>query len=348
MEYSIDVLAAGERKTFTCASTERLLYAALRAGIELPFGCATGTCGGCRTTLNSGTVHTLWADAPGNRALKKPTDVLSCQSVPTSDCALEVRAISESGGIGMRPVMQRNAGVLTRVEPHADGLAWVEIELDTPMQFLAGQFVLLRIDGVDGYRAYSPATDGSASKRLCLVVREAQQGAMSPKLCTPAAVGLKLEVLGPLGVAHVRTGQDQDMAVVAGGSGCSVALAVIDWAEKSGHLHQHRIDVVVGLRSTVNAAVLQRLSTAVQRWPERLGITLAVSDPVQPGAPTWPGLTVEAGMAHEVAARNHDIPSWKGRALFVAGPEMMVQATLRMLMKSGKINPTTVRFDSFS
>lgn len=345
MEHCIEVTVGDARKSFHCADTERLLHAALRAGIELPYGCATGTCGSCRTTLSAGTVQSMWADAPGKRACKATTDILSCQSVPTSACSLSVRTLGEPG---VRPLMQRFAGVLTKVTMHDDGLAWVEIELDKPMQFLPGQFVLLGIEGIQGYRAYSPATGGQSSQCLRLVVRHAAQGAMSPRLCSTNALGLQVDVLGPLGAAHVRAGQDKDMAIVVGGSGCAVALSVIDWAEQSGHLKSHQMDVVVGLRSSTNTSVLTRLSAAALRWPGTLGITLAVSEDERDICPAWPGIRLETGMAPDVAMRCNDIPGWKPRAVFVAGPEVMVQATLRMLMKTGKISPAAVRFDSFS
>lgn len=136
---------------------------------------------------------------------------------------------------------------------------------------------------------------------------------MSPRLCNANAVGLKVEVLGPLGVAHVREDQDKAIAMVAGGSGCAVALSVIDWAEQSGHLKTHPMDVVVGLRSGMNTAVLQRLSSAALRWPDTLRITLALSAGEQAGDQTWPGIREEVGMAHDVAMRCNDIPSWKQR-----------------------------------
>ena len=354
MEHRIEVaLADGEKKSFPCGDNERLLYAALRAGIELPFGCATGTCGSCRTTLAYGNVKTLWAQAPGLRAVKKDSDVLTCQCAPASDCRLDVRTLGEAD---VRPVMQAFVGKVSKVERHADGLAWVEITLDRPLTFLAGQFVLLGLEGIAGHRAYSPATHGQPSQTLSLVVRDATQGVMSPRLCATDAVGQGVDVLAPLGVAHVREGTDGDIAMVVGGSGCAVALSVLDWAAGTSHLQQHRMDIVCGLRSAVNSAVLRRLSAMACRWPDRLAITVALSDIAtdDPGgalaqaALAWPGLRFEAGMAHEVAARCHDIPSWKAQAVFVAGPEVMVQATLRMLMKTGRINPANVRFDSFS
>ena len=41
-----------------------------------------------------------------------------------------------------------------------DGLAWVVLTLARPMRVLAGQFVLLAVPGVEGFRVYSPAHDG--------------------------------------------------------------------------------------------------------------------------------------------------------------------------------------------
>jgi toluene monooxygenase electron transfer component len=350
MEHHIDVLAGAERKSFACGDNERLLYAALRAGVELPFGCATGTCGSCRATLASGAVKTMWVQAPGMRAVKRDNDVLTCQCVPTSDCSLDVRTL---GAQGVRPVMDRFAGEVSRVERQPDGLAWVEITLDRPLGFLAGQFVLIGVEGIDGHRAYSPATAGLPGRTLSLVVREATQGVMSPRLCAADAAGLNLEVLAPLGVAHVRPETDGDIAMVVGGSGCAVALSVLDWAEATGHLLRHRLDLVCGLRMAVNTAVLQRLSAAARRWPQQLGLTVALSDAeagvsLTTPATDWPGLRFEAGLAHEVAARCHELPSWKERAVFVAGPDVMVQATLRSLMKLGRISPASVRFDRFS
>ena len=47
---------------------ERLLYAALRAGLELPHECATGNCGSCQAELVSGAVpEDAWPRAPGKR-----------------------------------------------------------------------------------------------------------------------------------------------------------------------------------------------------------------------------------------------------------------------------------------
>ena len=50
---------------FDCDEGEILLYAGLRHGIELPYECATGTCGTCRARVRDGDIELQWDDAPG-------------------------------------------------------------------------------------------------------------------------------------------------------------------------------------------------------------------------------------------------------------------------------------------
>lgn len=344
----VEMQTAGGRHSVACAQGERLLHAGLRAGVDLPYGCATGTCGDCRAKVLSGQVESLWPDAPGMRALREPGEILLCQSTTGTGCTIEAK--SGAGAPYPRALPHSLEGAIARVVPNDDGLTWVEIELDRPMRFLAGQFVLVAMAGVEGYRAYSPAHDGQEVSRLSLVVRNKAEGALSPRLGAPDAVGARVQVFGPLGTAHVRPDEDGDLAVVVGGSGAAVALSLLDWAVASGHLEWHRLDLVCGLRSSRCPEVIDRLAEAAARFPDRLRIVMALSDE-DSSAVALPGagahLQFESGMAHEVAARCLE-GVWKDRAVFVAGPPPMVQSTLRMLVVKARLNPTAIRYDSFS
>ena len=66
---------------FECGPGEKILHAGLRSGVELPYECATGTCGTCKARLVSGRAESEWPDAPGRRYFKSEADVLLCQSV---------------------------------------------------------------------------------------------------------------------------------------------------------------------------------------------------------------------------------------------------------------------------
>ena len=70
---------------------EPVLHAGLRAGIRLPYECATGTCGTCRARVMTGDVGFGWDDAPGAAKIKREKgDVLMCQAVARGDCLLRI------------------------------------------------------------------------------------------------------------------------------------------------------------------------------------------------------------------------------------------------------------------
>src|SRR5260370_34074366 len=86
----IVVTARNGTRDFECDPGEKILLAALGSGIELPYECATGTCGTCKARLTSGRAESAWPEAPGRKYFKAEGDLLTCQSVAHQDCALEV------------------------------------------------------------------------------------------------------------------------------------------------------------------------------------------------------------------------------------------------------------------
>ena len=84
------VTARNGTREFECEPGEKILHAGLRSGVELPYECATGTCGTCKARLTSGRTESEWPEAPGRKYFKSEGDLLTCQSVAHDDCALEV------------------------------------------------------------------------------------------------------------------------------------------------------------------------------------------------------------------------------------------------------------------
>jgi ferredoxin len=60
----------GESCEFDCGPQERILHAGLRSGVELPYECASGTCGTCKATLVEGDTEYAWEEAPGRKHVK--------------------------------------------------------------------------------------------------------------------------------------------------------------------------------------------------------------------------------------------------------------------------------------
>jgi naphthalene 1,2-dioxygenase ferredoxin reductase component len=75
--------------TIICAAEQTILAASIAAGIDYPYGCASGNCGACVSQLDSGTVAML----PRNDAALTATQAaagqtLACRAQPRSDVAI--------------------------------------------------------------------------------------------------------------------------------------------------------------------------------------------------------------------------------------------------------------------
>src|SRR5437016_5207311 len=91
----IQVNARNRGFEFDARAREPVLYAGLRAGIDLPYECATGTCGTCKAKLISGRLHDGWREAPGRKHVKpEQREFLMCQ------CAREGERLETFGPLG--------------------------------------------------------------------------------------------------------------------------------------------------------------------------------------------------------------------------------------------------------
>ena len=61
----------------------------------------------------------------------------------------------------------------------------------------------------------------------------------------------------------------------------------------------------------------------------------------------YPSLTFESGFPHEIAAREL-AGRFAGRVAYVAGPPILVDVSIRMLITQGKLPVRDIRYDKFS
>ena len=72
---------------FECAAGEKILHAALRSGVELPYECATGTCGTCQGHARERAPRRATGPTrPATGISRVPAEILTCQSVAHEDC----------------------------------------------------------------------------------------------------------------------------------------------------------------------------------------------------------------------------------------------------------------------
>ena len=196
----IQVNARNRAYHFSANQGQRILYAGLADGINLPYECGSGTCGTCKARVTAGDVEDKWPEAPGRKVLKQPGEILMCQCVARGDISIEVAnfvynmdpgACLPSAGKGI----VRNPRMLTH-----DVIAF-SIETEQPTDFDAGQFMLVEVPGVTGFRGYSMVNFEHGTRRLDFVVKKKSDGGASRWLFGNRVEGQEVSLFGPLGTA---------------------------------------------------------------------------------------------------------------------------------------------------
>jgi toluene monooxygenase electron transfer component len=330
---------------FDCGDKETLLYAGLRQGLNLPYECATGTCGTCRARVMSGDVEVRWKDAPGGKKLKPDKgDVLMCQTRALSDCVLRVP--SEIAVCVEKPPSPRR-GVIRDIRKLTGDVAHFELHLSEPMDFEAGQFVVLGTADLTGGRAYSMVNFDQAAGKLALVLKRKPGGRFSDWLFTRDAGDAHVEVFGPLGRAVFRPDEDKNIVCIAGGSGIAGMMAILEHGVRVDHFRRRKGYVFFGVRTLADAFYLETLARYVAASHGNLEVTIALSDESvdAPAHADYPSLKLANGMVHDVAARAMD-GLYDNTMTYVAGPPVMVDAAIRALIVGG-VPISDIRYDKF-
>ena len=145
------LIARNSAFEFAVEPGESLLYAGLKQGIDLPYECATGTCGACRANVVDGSVDDLWSDAPGRRYLKSRDDVLLCQSTAVADVSLKVTAFVHEPA-PCRHVPRKGFGLISQCSRLTDDVIEVQVAPDRPWSCDPGQFAAILLEGVPAPR----------------------------------------------------------------------------------------------------------------------------------------------------------------------------------------------------
>jgi ferredoxin-NAD(P)+ reductase (naphthalene dioxygenase ferredoxin-specific) len=85
--YQVSIGNSGQ--VIRCAANETILHAAIMAGIDYPYACASGNCGTCISRLDEGKVTMLpRGDAAISAAQVKAGQTLACRAQPKGDVAI--------------------------------------------------------------------------------------------------------------------------------------------------------------------------------------------------------------------------------------------------------------------
>lgn len=323
---------------FAQAAGDSILRAALRAGVGLAYECNSGGCGGCKFELLDGQIENLWPEAPGlSERDKRRGRHLACQCRALGD--ITIAAPSAGEYVPQQPP-RRQSAQLAWVRDITHDIREFRFVADGAADFLPGQYAMLDLPGVTGSRAYSMSNTANGQREWHFQIRRVPHGQGTHTLFDRLAVGDRIGLDGPYGVAWLRTGSPRDIVCVAGGSGLAPMVSIARGAAEAGLLGERTLYFLYGAR-TPRDVCGEEMLRALPGFAERIRFVPVVSLPGEDGQ--WAGAT---GYVHDQLERV--LPARMAEyEFYFAGPPPMTQAIQELLMVGHQVPFGQIHFDRF-
>jgi CDP-4-dehydro-6-deoxyglucose reductase len=317
---SLTVTLKPAERSFTVERDERILAAAIRQGIGLPYGCRDGACGSCKSRLLEGRViHGAHQSKALSPAEEDAGWILTCCATPVTDCTVEARSVP---GAGEFPILKMPSRVLS-IERAAPDVALLQMQLpaNQNLQYRAGQYVefILR-DGAR--RSYSMANAPhllGTPPRLELHIRHMPGGKFTDQVFSTLKEKDILRLEGPYGSFFLREESAKPIVLLASGTGFAPIKAVIEHMELKGITRPAVL--YWGCRSRADLYLDTWAQAAAARMPN-LRYVPVLSEPRADDA--WAGRT---GFVHEAVMA--DLPDLSGHQVYACGAPVMVDSARR-------------------
>jgi CDP-4-dehydro-6-deoxyglucose reductase len=305
-------------KQFTVSQDETVLEAALRQGINLPYGCKNGACGSCKGKVLEGQVtHGQHSENALSKADETVGGILFCCSHPQTDLLIEAREVQGAGDIAIRKVPCRVNNI---IKPSND-VAILKLQLPAAerFQFLAGQYIEFLLK--DGQRrAYSIANPPEQEGPLELHIRHLLGGLFTDFVFGAATPALKekdiLRFEGPLGSLFLREDSKKPIIFLAAGTGFAPIKSIIEQMQVKKIKRPMRL--YWGGRRPSDL-YLDELCKQWERDIPDFNYIPVISDGLPEDA--WEGRT---GFVHQAVIEDH--PTLKDFQVYACGAPVMVNA----------------------
>ena len=311
---------------------EWVLDAAFRQGIAVPHGCREGQCSSCKCLLIDGEVevenYSTFALADYER---ETGHILLCRSYAFSDLTVELLNFDED--LMRRAIAVKvYDGVLSQVTTLTHDTRLLEVELERPLKFWAGQFVEIGVPGVAGKagvtRSYSMASTQRTPTTLQFIIRKYPDGAFSSLVDTTLTPGTAVTIKGPFGTCFRREERPGPMILVGGGSGMSPLWAILQDHIESGE--QRPIRFFYGARTRKDLFFLDEFAAVANKLTDFEFIPVLSQATAEDA---WRG---ETGFVHEAVERLMRAQALPGEIdAYTCGPPPMIDAVLPVLQRLG-------------
>lgn len=320
---------------------ETVLDAAFRQGISLMHGCKEGQCGSCKSKLIDGDIELLKYSTFALPDYESETNhVLLCRTHAFSDVSFELLNYDED--LLSRSIAVKSfPGRVTKITTLTSDIRLLEIEIDKPLKFWAGQYVDLTLENGAITRAFSMANPPGEGTSLRFIIKKYPNGAFSSQLDEGGLkAGDAVTAKGPYGTCFRREARPGPMLLIGGGSGMSPLWSILACHIASGE--QRPIRFFYGARTRADLFYLDELAAIAAKLTDFKFIP-ALSHAED--ADKWDG---ETGFVHEVVMKHLRAEKLDGPIdAYACGPTPMIDAMLPVLQMNG-VEPEHIYFDKFT
>jgi phenol hydroxylase P5 protein len=243
---------------------------------------------------------------------------LLCSAVPTSALVIEAQVPTEEH-VRLYPVRDYT-GWITSIEECAHETRRIFLELDQPLDFVAGQYVTVRVPASNVRRSYSLANPPTDRRRIELHVRREPDGEATDRwLFRNAELGQEVDISGPYGSFLLRTDRPEPIIMIAGGTGLAPIKSMIRHLLERGH--PQKLNLYQGARRQRDLYDVEFFTHLADEYHQQFTFVPCLSDDTWSGSQ---GLVTDVVTAHFGRARGH--------VGYVCGPRAMVEAATRALV----------------
>ena len=336
---SLTVTLKPAERSFNVERDERILAAAIRQGIGLPYGCRDGACGSCKSRLLEGRViHGAHQEKALSADEEAAGFILTCCATPQTDCVVEARSVP---GAGEFPILKLPSRVLSIDKPTAD-VAVVKLQLpaNQNLQYRAGQYVefILRDGARRSYSMANAPHQLGTPPAIELHIRHMPGGKFTDHVFGAMKEKDILRMEGPFGSFFLRETSEKPLVLLASGTGFAPIKALIEHMEFKGITRPAVL--YWGCRSKADLYLHEWAESAAARLPHLRYVPVLSEPKAEDG---WTGRT---GFVHQAVMA--DLPDLSGHQVYACGAPVMVESAQRDFIAQCHLPEDEFFADSFT
>lgn len=233
-DYGEVMLTINDEKNYTVKGGDSLLSTLLEEKIFIPSACGgKGTCGYCKVKILEGGGPVLATEKPFITEEELKDNVrLSCQCKVKENIRIEIPEELFN--------VQEYEATVVKIEDMTDTIKKVVLKLDEgeEINFKAGQFIqfkapLYKGNNEEVYRAYSIASSPSEKSQIELLIGYVPNGICTTYVHQHLKEGDTVHINGPHGDFYYDETSDNDMILVAAGTGMAPILSILRHMEEN-------------------------------------------------------------------------------------------------------------------